>query len=383
MNPVCAERVLKLPHSGIRRMFDLALRYKDAIHLCIGEPDFATPSFIVEAGFQAAKKGRTHYTPNAGFFSLREAVAEKYEREQGVSYDPESEILITVGAMEALALCMLSIVSPGDEVLIPDPCWPNYQAHVILAGGKPVFVPVVEEEGWVMKMERMLPYLSTKTRAVIINSPNNPTGSVYKLHELEKIANLCKERNIFIISDEAYEKIIYEGEYKSICSFPGLKSKTFVINTFSKTYAMTGWRVGYILGPEEVIREMVKLQEHIAACASSISQEAALVALQQGDQEVRKMVKEYRKRRDALLEEIDKVPLFSCFPPRGTFYAFVNIKKTGEKSEDFALKLLEKARVVTVPGSSFGPGGEGYLRFSFATSVENIKEAFHRIRSLI
>ena len=378
-----SQRILQIPHSGIRRMFDLAAKHQDVIHLCIGEPDFTTPSFINEAAFQAMKKGKTHYTPNAGFLSLRKAIAEKYRKEQNIIYDPEEEILITVGAMEALYLCMMSIINPEDEVIISDPFWPNYQAHILLAGGRPVFVPTFEKEGWVMNADRILSRLTPRTRAIIINSPNNPTGSVYPLEELQKIARICKKYNILVISDEAYEKIIYDGEYKSICSLSEMKSNVLVINTFSKSYAMTGWRIGYILGPAEIIKQMTKLQEHIAACASSISQEAALVALKRGDEAIKRMLGEYKKRREVLLEEIEKTSPFFCYPPGGTFYAFVNVKKLKKKSEDIALRLLERARVVTVPGSSFGPGGEGYLRLSFATSENKIREAFRRIRSIL
>lgn len=383
MQLLCSERILQLPRSGIRRMFDLAAKHPDAIHLCIGEPDFTTPSLIIEAAFQAARKGKTHYTPNAGFLSLRRAVAEKYKKEQGACYDPEGEVLITVGAMEALLLTLMCILSSGDEVIIPDPYWPNYQAQVLLAEGRPVFVPLSEEEGWILTADRVLSHLTPRCRAIIINSPHNPTGSVYGSNELQEIVRVCKENDILIISDEAYEKIIYDGEYHSICSLPEMKSRTIVINTFSKTYAMTGWRVGYVLGPEPLIREMTKLQENVAACASSISQEAALTALKRGEEAVMDMLTKYRRRRATLLQEIEKTRSFSCCPPRGTFYAFVNVRRLGDKSEDIALRLLKEAKVVTVPGSAFGSGGEGYLRFSFATSEDNIREAFNRIRSIL
>lgn len=383
MQWLCSERILQLPRSGIRRMFDLAAKHPDAIHLCMGEPDFATPSFIIEAAFQAAKEGKTHYTPNAGFLSLRRAVAEKYKKEQGAYYDPEGEVLITVGAMEALVLTLMSILNSGDEVIIPDPYWPNYQAQVLLAEGKPVFVPLYEEGGWILTADRVLSHLTPRCRAIIINSPHNPTGSVYGSNELQEIVRVCKENDILIISDEAYEKIIYDGEYHSICSLPEMKSRTIVINTFSKTYAMTGWRVGYVLGPEPLIREMTKLQENVAACASSISQEAALTALKRGEEAVMDMLTKYRRRRAIFLQEIEKTRSFSCCPPRGTFYAFVNVRRLGDKSEDIALRLLKEAKVVTVPGSAFGSGGEGYLRFSFATSEDNIREAFDRIRSIL
>jgi len=380
MQEICSKKVLQIPHSGIRHTFNLALEYADAIHLCIGEPDFSTPSFIIEAAYEAAKNGLTHYTINAGILKLREAISKKYQKEQGIFYDPKEEILVTVGAMEALALTMMVILNPGDEIILSNPSWPNYDAHILLGDGKPVFVPVKEEEGWVMTADRISDHLTSRTKAILINSPNNPTGAVYNLKQLEEIAKISLDRDIIVISDEAYEKIIYEERHHSIASFPEMKERTIVINTFSKSYAMTGWRIGYALGNKKIIKEMTKLQEHIAACASSISQAAALAALQKGSSAVVKMVGEYKLRRSLLLEEIEKTPGFSCLPPKGTFYAFVNIKKLGENSSEVSLKLLKETRVVTVPGSAFGSGGEGYLRISFATSCEKIKLAFKRIR---
>jgi len=361
-------------------MFNLAGEYLDAVHLCIGEPDFSTPSFIIKEAYEAAKAGDTHYTANAGFLKLRETISEKYQKEQGIFYDPEKEILVTVGAMEALALTMMVILNPGDEVILSNPSWPNYEAHVLLGGGKPVFVPIKEEEGWVLRRDRISDHLTSQTKVILLNSPNNPTGAVYNLKKLEQIAKISLDKDLIVISDEAYEKIIYDEKHHSIASFPGMKERTIVINTFSKTYAMTGWRIGYALGNEEIIKEMIKVQEHIAACASSISQAAALAALQKGDSAIEEMVREYRLRRSLLLGEIERTRGFSCCPPKGTFYAFVNVKELGENSSEVALRLLKEARVVTVPGSAFGSEGEGYLRISFATSRDKIKLAFERIR---
>jgi len=383
MRQICSKKVLSIPHSGIRYMFNLAAKYPDAIHLCIGEPDFSTPSFIIQEAYEAAKNGLTHYTTNAGILELREAISEKYQKEQGIFYNPDNEILVTVGAMEALALAMMAILNPGDEVILPNPSWPNYESHILLGNGKPVFVPVEEEEGWILTTDRIFDHLTSQTKAILLNSPNNPTGAVYDFKELEDIATIALRKNFMIISDEAYEKIVYEGKHHSIASLPETKERTIVINTFSKSYAMTGWRIGYALGNEKIIKEMTKLQEHIVACASSISQAAALVALQRGDKAVEEMVREYRFRRSLLLEEIEKTPGLSCRSPKGTFYTFVSIKELGENSSEVALKWLKEARVVTVPGSAFGSEGEGYLRISFSITCDKIKLAFERIRAIL
>lgn len=380
---ICSDRILRIPRSGIREIFDLVPTIPDVVNLCVGEPDFTTPSFIIEQAFEAARKGATHYTSNAGILELREEIAKKYKKEQGISYAPDKEVVITVGAMEALFLALTSIISEGQEVLLPDPFWPNYEAQIILAGGKPVFIPTKEEEGWVLTPDRMRRYLSPRSKAIILNSPSNPTGCVYGPEELEEIARVAKDHSLVVISDECYEKIIYEGEHKSIASLKDMRSGTIIINSFSKAYAMTGWRVGYALGDEEVIKQMTKLQEDVAACASSISQEAALAAMRSGDGATEEMFRQYRLRRSLLLEEIEKTPMISCSSPKGTFYAFINIKKLNQKSRDIALKWLKEAKVATVPGSAFGRQGEGYLRISFATGEDKIREAFERIRNIM
>ena len=380
---ICSDKVLQIPRSGIREIFDLVPNFPNVVNLCVGEPDFTTPSFIIEEAFEAAQSGATHYTANAGVLELREEISKKYKKEQGMHYAPDKEVLVTVGAMEALFLALMSIVNQRDEVLLPDPFWPNYEAQVLLAGGKPIFVPTKEEEGWVLHPDRITPYLSPRTKAVILNSPANPTGCVYGPKELEQIATMVKDHNLVVISDECYEKIIYQGRHQSIASLKDMRSRTIIINSFSKAYAMTGWRVGYALGDEEVIKQMTKLQEDVASCASSVSQEAALAAIRSGDKATEEMLQQYRLRRSLLLEEIEKTPMISCSSPQGAFYAFINIKKLNQRSWDVALKWLREAGVATVPGSAFGKEGEGYLRISFATGEDKIKEAFERVRSII
>jgi len=380
---ICSDKVLQIPRSGIREIFDLVPNFPNVVNLCVGEPDFSTPSFIIEEAFEAARNGATHYTANAGVLELREEISKKYKKEQGIHYTPDKEVLVTVGAMEALFLALMSIINQEDEVILPDPFWPNYEAQVLLAGGKPIFVPTKEEEGWVLHPDRIAPYLSSRTKAVILNSPANPTGCVYGLKQMEQIATMAKDHNLVVISDECYEKIIYQGKHQSIASLKDMRSRTIVINSFSKAYAMTGWRVGYALGDQQIIKQMTKLQENVASCASSVSQKAALAAMRSGDKATEEMLQQYRLRRSLLLEEIEKTPMISCLSPQGAFYAFINIKKLNQKSWDGASKWLREAGVATVPGSAFGKEGEGYLRISFATGEDKIKEAFKRIRSII
>jgi len=380
---ICSDRVLQVPRSGIREIFDLIPRFSNVVNLCVGEPDFITPSFIIEEAFKAASNGATHYTANAGLLELREEISKKYKKEQGIYCAPDKEILVTVGGMGALFLALMSIINQGEEVILPDPYWPNHEAQILLSGGKPIFVPTKEEEGWVLAPEQLTWYLSPRTKAIILTYPGNPTGCVYGLKQLEQIATIAKTHNLLIISDETYEKIIYEGKHQSIASLKDMRSRTIVINTFSKAYAMTGWRVGYALGDEQIIKQMTKLQEDVASCASSISQIAALTAIRLGDKATEEMLQQYRLRRSLILEEIEKTPMISCYPPQGAFYVFINIKRLNQKSRDVALKWLRDVKVATVPGSAFGREGEGYLRVSFATSEDKIKEAFRRIRTAL
>jgi len=378
-----SSRSQAVPWSGVRKMFDLAQRYKDVVNLSVGEPDFGTPQHIVDAAVDAMKAGYTHYTPNAGLMELREAIAEKLRRENGIEADPATEIIATVGGMGALSLAVLATINPRDEVLIPNPSFASYEAQVILAGAKPTPLPLKEENGFSINSSDVVSRISPRTKALMINSPSNPTGAVMSEKELRNVAQIACEHGLMVISDEAYESLLYdEAKHLSIASLPEMMDRTISIYTFSKTYAMTGWRIGYAVADEAIIREMIKLQEHIAAHPSSISQKAAVAALRGPQDCVREMVKEYEERRNMIFDEVNEISGITSLKPKGAFYLFPNVSKLGS-SLDLAMYLLEKARVVTVPGTAFGECGEGYLRLSYATSKENIAEARSRIRDAI
>lgn len=379
-----SKRSKKIPKSGIRKMFDLAQKYEGLVNLSIGEPDFDTPPHIIEAAFKAMKEGYTHYTVNAGFLEFRKAASEKLWKENCIEADPEKEIMATAGAMGGLSLAILTLIDPGDEVLIPNPGFPNYAAQVVLAGGKPVPYPLKEENNFHANADDIAERITPKTKAIIINSPSNPTGSVLKEKELKNIADVVLEHDLFLISDEAYESILYDGVKQiSIASFPEMKERTVSIFTFSKTYAMTGWRIGFVVAPEEMMEVMLELQEHILVHPSSISQMAAIAALRGPKECVQKMLREYAERREIITKELNSMPGFTCLKPEGAFYAFPNIKKTSMSSTKIAMYLLEKAKVITVPGTAFGDCGEGYIRISYATSKEKIMEAMNRMRAAL
>jgi aminotransferase len=371
------------PRSGIRRMFDLAAKYDDVVSLCLGEPNFDTPSHIVEAAKVALDQGLTHYTPNAGMVELRQAIADKYEREYGLKYSVNN-VMITVGAMEALYLSLATIVNPGDEVIVPDPCFPSYLGQVMMLGAKVVPVPVREENVFKLKADDVEKAVTPKTKAVLLNSPSNPLGAILEKEDLEALAQVANRHNLLVISDEVYEKIMYDGRFHySIAQIPGMKERTIVINSFSKTYAMTGWRVGYLLAGKEIVQHMPKLQEGIASCLPAFMQKAAVEALNGNQESVCLMVNDYTRRRSILIDGLNQIPGFHCQKSPGTFYAFPNIKAFGISSQQFAEELLREARVVTVPGSAFGGMGEGYLRLSFANSDENLQEAVRRIAEYV
>jgi len=373
-----------VPWSGVRKMFNYARKYSDVINLSLGEPDFDTPQHIIKAAIEAMKKGYTHYTPNAGLIEFREAVAEKLRKENGIDVDPETEVIATVGAMGALSLAMLTIVNPGDEVLIPNPGFASYEAQVILAEGKPVSYSLNEDEGFDINAEEIAGLITNKTRAILVNTPSNPTGSVLSEKSLKKIAEVAIENDLLVISDEAYEAITYDNfRHVSIASLPDMKDRTISIFSFSKTYAMTGWRIGFAAANEEIIRQMTKLQEHLAAHPSSISQMAAIAALRGPKDHIKKMVKEYSERRELIMEELAEIPEIKCFRPQGAFYVFPNIKAFKMSSEDFAMHILEKARVIIVPGTAFGNNGEGYVRISYAASKEEISRAMTRMKQAL
>jgi len=372
-----------VPWSGVRKMFNLAQQYEGVINLSVGEPDFDTPKHIVEAAINAMKEAYTHYTPNAGLKEFREAAAEKVKAENGIDADPETEVIATVGAMGGLSLAILTVVDPGDEVLVPDPGFPSYKAQVVLAGGRPVPYTLVEENGFLIDVEEIKKLITEKTKAIIINTPSNPTGTVLNEKNLREISEIAIENELLVISDEAYEAIIYDGlTHISIASLPDMKERTISIFTLSKTYAMTGWRIGFAVANEDIISQMTKLQEHISAHPSSISQKAAVAALRGGDDCVKKMIAEYSERRELLLKGLSEIPGFRCTRPQGAFYVFPNIKGFKMSSEEFSMQVLEKAKVVVVPGTAFGKHGEGYVRISYATSREKLANALSRIKSM-
>jgi aspartate/methionine/tyrosine aminotransferase len=383
-NTIVSKRAKEIPASGIRKMFAFANRYSDVTNLSLGEPDFCTPPHVIEAAVKAMNNGFTHYTPSAGVLEFRTAASEKLKVENRIEADPATEVIATVGAMGALSLAMLTIIDPGDEVLIPDPGYANYEAQVLLAGGKTVHYELREECNFHIRPEELKNLITHKTRAIVINSPSNPTGAVFDERELRGIAEIALRNDLVIISDESYESIIYDGvKHISIASFPEMKQRTISIFSLSKTHAMTGWRIGYAVANEEVIMQMAKLQEHISAHPSSISQFAAIAALRGPKEHVNEMLKEYMKRRDIILKEINAIPSVRCHKPEGAFYVFPNVRGFGLSSTEIANYILENARVVVVPGTAFGGHGEGHIRISYTAPSDTIYEAMVRMRSAI
>ncbi|MEA2089561.1 MAG: pyridoxal phosphate-dependent aminotransferase [Thermoproteota archaeon] len=379
-----AERLKEVKPSGIRRLFTVAQRVPGIISLGIGEPDFNPPPHVIEAASQAMKEGKTHYAPNAGIPELREALAEKAKCDYGLSYDPESEVLVTAGATEAVFLALMAQVNPGDEVLVPNPGFLCYGPAVWLAGGVPVPIPLYEREGFKFNAKTVMSQVTDKSRAIIINSPHNPTGSVTSYDDLKRLAELAVERDLVVISDEVYEKITYDNvQHYCLASFPGMWGRTLVVNSFSKTYAMTGFRVGHVLGPKELIESMMLVHQHMVACVGTPAQYATLAALQGSQDCVKRMVNEFDRRRRFIYSKLNQIEGFRCALPKGAFYVFPNIKNFEMSSVKFSEYLVNEAKVATVPGSSFGKYGEGYLRLSYATNYEKIKEALDRIEKAV
>jgi aminotransferase len=367
--------------SPIRKMFNIAGRMKDVISFTVGEPDFVTPRNIMDAAVRSLERGETHYTPNAGLLLVREAIATRMNEELSVSPDPETEIIVTAGGMEALMLGMMVLIDPGDEVIISDPHWSNYPRQVQMCGGIPRFVPVREEEGFVLDPEEVRKAITGKTKMIVLNSPSNPTGAVMDRERTRKIARLAVQHDLFVISDEVYHHFLYDGAvFTSISTLEGMRERTLMVDSLSKTYAMTGWRVGYAVGPEMIVKNMVKFQENFIGCVNSQAQYAAIEALEGPQDELHRMIRTYTDRRKAIVEGINRIANLSCVPPKGAFYCFVNIRKSRMSSEEFAMELLKETGVVTVPGSGFGCAGEGYMRLSYATSEENIARGLERIR---
>jgi len=370
----------KIKPSGIRKLFDLAQGKKDLISFGIGEPDFITPAHIQEAAKKALDEGYTRYTPNLGFPELRKALTDKLNKKNRIPVTPE-EVIVTSGGTEALFFSFYLLTNPGDEIIIPDPGFVVYESQVYFTGGKPVHLPLRGKNNFHPDLEELKNCISPKTKAILLNSPSNPTGAAFTKGELLAIAKIAKEKNLFIISDELYEDIVYDGrEHISIASLPGMKERTISIFGFSKSYAMTGWRLAYLAAPLNLVKEIAKLLQNTSVCANSVAQRAGLAAIQASQDCVKEMFLAYSERRNVLVKGLNEIRGLSCYAPEGTFYAFVNIKETRMTSEELSMYLLEKCKVVTVPGTAFGEQGEGYIRLSFATSLEDIKEGIKRIK---
>jgi aminotransferase len=370
--------------SPIRKMFNMAATMDDVVSFALGEPDFTTADNIIKAACQALLRGETHYTPNAGILPLREAIAKRSKNKNGVALDPQKEIIVTGGGMEALMLCMMATIDAGDEVIFSNPYWANHPGQVRMCGGKPVFVKVYEDDGFVYNCENIKKAITPKTKAILINSPANPTGGVAGRDVLEGIAKIAQEHDLFVISDEVYQYFLYDdAEFVSMASIDGMKERTIIIDSFSKSYAMTGWRIGYAAGPEDVIQNMIKLQENVISCVHSATQYAAIEALEGPQDYLKFMINKYAQRRELMVNGINEIDGLSCKKPKGAFYVFANISQTGMSSEEFSIELLKKARVVVVPGSGFGDAGEGFVRISYATSEENIAEGLKRMKGFV
>lgn len=378
-NPLSTAAQNALP-SGVRRMFELAKKYNDSINLTLGEPGFATPKHIIDAGIKGLSDCRTKYTPNAGIKELRDAIAFKLQKENGITCDPDKNIIVTAGATQALMLAMVTLVNPGDEVIIQGPNWPDYRGQIDMVNAKTVYARVDEKNEFKMTADVIEPLITDKTKLIIINSPSNPTGGVLDYEDLLEIAELVKKYKLFIISDEPYERLVYDGfEQKSLASIPGIEDYVLTVNSLSKTYAMTGFRVGYICANETIVENLVKLHENMIASVPEPMQLAATEALRHGEKDVRKMVEYYDRNRHLIVEGLNKINGFSCLYPKGAFYVFPNITGFGLSSRDTAEYILEKTHVVTSPGDAFGPDGEGYIRICYASEAEKIREALNRM----
>ncbi|MBQ6799421.1 MAG: pyridoxal phosphate-dependent aminotransferase [Oscillospiraceae bacterium] len=372
---------IEVTNSPIREMFNLALVMDDVVSFTVGEPDFLTPSHVVDAAVKALQNGEHRYTPNAGILPLRQAICKNYEKNQGVAYDPEKEVIVTAGGMEALFLAMRVLLDPGDEILLPDPCWTNYSRQLLLCNAKPAFVPVSAENDFQFTPEALEAAITPKTKAFLINSPANPTGGIAAEEQIKKLAEIAIKHDLYVISDEVYSQLVFDGgKATSIATLPGMRERTIIIHSFSKTYAMTGWRVGYAIGPNEVIRNMIKFQENVAACVNSAAQFGAIAALESGQECVSMMRESYERRRALITSEFETVPGLKCHYPKGAFYAMIDVSATGMTGKEFALDLLDKNHVIVVPGNAFGEAGKNYVRISFATSDENIVKGVGRIR---
>jgi aminotransferase len=380
-NPL-AKTVVTMPPSGIRKFFDIVSEMKDAISLGVGEPDFDTPWHIREEGIYSLEKGRTFYTSNAGLKELKLEICNYLSRRFGLDYDYNKEVMVTVGGSEAIDIALRAMLEPGDEVLIPQPCYVSYHPCTVLAGGKPVIIELQGKNDFKLTREELLAAITEKTKILILAFPNNPTGAIMDREDLAKLVDVIIEKDLIVISDEIYSELTYGQKHVSIASFPGMKERTIVINGFSKSYAMTGWRLGYAAGPAMILEQMIKIHQFAIMCAPTTSQYAGIEAVKNGDPDVEMMRDAYDKRRRYVVHSLRAMGL-TCFEPYGAFYVFPCIKSLGMTSDEFATKLLMEEKVAVVPGTAFGACGEGYLRISYAYSIDNLKIALERMAKFV
>lgn len=380
-NPL-SDTIVTIPPSGIRKFFDIVSEMKGAISLGVGEPDFDTPWHIRDEGIYSLEKGRTFYTSNAGLKELKIEICNYLKRRMNVEYDYNTEVVVTVGGSEAIDIALRAMLDPGDEVLVPQPSYVSYVPCTILAGGTPVVIELEEKDQFKLTKEKLLEKITPKTKILILPFPNNPTGAVMTREELMEIAEVVKEKDLFVITDEIYAELTYKGKHTTIASLPGMKERTVLINGFSKAYAMTGWRIGYAAAPEIILKQMLKVHQFAIMCAPTTSQYAAVEALKNGDADIERMKQAYDERRRYLLKEFRSMGM-DCFEPFGAFYMFPSIKRFGMTSDEFATRLLQEEKIAIVPGTAFGDCGEGFLRVSYAYSLNDLKKAIARIKRFV
>ena len=380
-NPL-SETIVQIEPSGIRKFFDIVSEMKDAISLGVGEPDFDTPWHIREEGIYSLEKGRTFYTSNAGLKELKQEICRYLYRRFDVSYNPDSEVMVTVGGSEAIDIALRAMCDPGDEVLIPQPSYVSYVPCTMLAGGKPVVIELEEKDNFKLTPEKLLEKITDKTKILVMPFPNNPTGAIMTKEDLAPIVDIIIEKDLFVISDEIYSELTYGTDHVTIAAFPEMKDRTILINGFSKSYAMTGWRLGYAAAPHRILEQMLKIHQFAIMCAPTTSQYAAVSALRDGDNDVQMMREAYDQRRRFVLHAFEEMGL-DCFEPEGAFYAFPSIKRFGMTSDEFATRFLREEKVAVVPGTAFGASGEGFLRVSYAYSLKNLQEALGRMANFV
>ena len=380
-NPLSKE-IVKIKPSGIRKFFDLVTEMEGVISLGVGEPDFDTPWHIRDEGIYSLEKGRTFYTSNSGLNDLKKEISNYIKRTQGVDYNPKNEIIVTVGGSEAIDIAFRAMIDKGDEVLIPQPSYVSYEPCAILAGATPVIIDLKAENEFKLTAEEILEKITDKTKILVLPFPNNPTGSIMEKEDLEKIAKVIIEKDLYVLSDEIYAELTYKNKHVSITSIEGMKERTILINGFSKSYAMTGWRLGYACAPKIILEQMLKIHQYAIMCAPTTSQYAAISALKNGDKDVEEMRQSYNQRRRFLLNAFKEMNI-PCFEPFGAFYVFPNIQEFGMTSEEFATRLLKEEKVALIPGTAFGESGEGHLRISYAYSLDNLKKAMQRLKSFV